>query len=479
MHNTALFRGWDARVRPLDGALSEMSNMSMSEFPLLRSRPLRTTLVSSNLTNSGGLIRKTMWMPAYGDMVDCLCIPNNNIMSFVYMNGSRVVRVDSSEGSLIRGSKQMVSMGTKLIIWPDKKFVDAYEPTKIKNLEDFTDNPIPDLNFICECGNRLWGCRYAYDPENEVIINELYASALGEPAEWQQFNGISTDSWTASVGADGRWTGAISYNGYPTFFKEHSIFRIYPSATGAHKVVEYPVPGVMDLASRSLCSLNGVLYYQGVDGVYAWDGGQPVKVSAAWGSKKFAGGVAGAIGNEYHLCAAPIPSTATGYENLVYHADTGLWSKEDNSRILAFAEMGGKLFYMDGTYNRLKCCDAAAYDSGKEIFFAWSVVSPPIYYGSLAAPAKAYNYPPQHIRPGKFIIRLNGQKGTECTLSVKYDLETSFTVIKSFVTKNTDGIYVFPITPKRCVRFWWKLAGSGQVCIEEVSFVEEQGTENL
>lgn len=89
----------------------------------------------------------------------------------------------------------------------------------------------PDMDFVCQCGNRLWGCRYGNDGEKN--INELYCCALGDFKNWNQYLGLSTDSWRASVGSDGVWTGAVNYLGSPVFFKENCIHRISVSSSGA------------------------------------------------------------------------------------------------------------------------------------------------------------------------------------------------------------------------------------------------------
>ena len=70
---------------------------------------------------------------------------------------------------------------------------------------------VPDVDFVCENENRLWGC----SSKN----HEIYSSKLGDPANWQSFEGISTDSYAVTVGSDGDFTGCVSHMGYVIFFK--------------------------------------------------------------------------------------------------------------------------------------------------------------------------------------------------------------------------------------------------------------------
>ncbi len=479
LHNTALFKGLDLRERCPDGAFRSLTNISTKNYPAFTAVAPCADFSTPVVGSPSAMIRKTFYYDVYGDTVDCLCVPLGSMMRYYYLDGDYLRTFNTTAGSLTGVPKQMVSMGARLVIFPDKKFIDSYSPTEIKSLGASAANPIPDLDYICECGNRIWGCRFSVDPVNGEVINELYACALGDPTKWNQYEGLSTDSWTASCGSDGRWTGAICYNGYPTFFKERSITRIYPSATGAHKVVEYPVPGVADMSADSLAIVNGVLYYLGTDGVYAWDGGQPVKVSAALGNRRYAIGKAGTAGGKYYLCAAPQPG-GQGYENLVYDTETGLWSASDKSRVLCSAEMDGKLFfiYVAPTGYRLACREAVANAAALEAF-PWAMESGPIYYGSLAGVNNAYKYPPAHLWVGgKFLFHVDAPAATTFTLSLKYDGDENWTDVGTF-TANADGIVEFPVTPRRCGSFRWKLSGTGEMILREVSFEEGEGSERL
>ena len=67
---------------------------------------------------------------------------------------------------------------------------------------------VPAMDFVIECGNRLWGCRYGWNRAGQVV-NEIYASKLGDFRNWSCFAGVSTDSYAVSLGADGPFTGEI------------------------------------------------------------------------------------------------------------------------------------------------------------------------------------------------------------------------------------------------------------------------------
>lgn len=74
---------------------------------------------------------------------------------------------------------------------------------------------VPEMDFVIESGNRLWGCRYGVT--DGKAVNEIYASKLGDFKNWNCYAGRSTDSYVATRGSDGPFTGAADYLGSPLF----------------------------------------------------------------------------------------------------------------------------------------------------------------------------------------------------------------------------------------------------------------------
>lgn len=150
---------------------------------------------------------------------------------------------------------------------------------------------MPEMDFVVEQGNRLWGCKYGI--VDGQAVNEIYACALGDFRNWNSFAGLSTDSYAAARGSDGPFTGAAACMGGVVFFKENCMERIYPAAGGGHQIVTVPCSGVRKGAERTVAVADGVVYYLGNDGVYAFDGSMPVCVSRALGQLEALGGGAG------------------------------------------------------------------------------------------------------------------------------------------------------------------------------------------
>ena len=91
---------------------------------------------------------------------------------------------------------------------------------------------VPDMDFVVECGNRLWGCKYGI--VDGRTVNAVYGSALGDFRNWNTFAGLSTDSYAADRGSDGPFTGTAAYLGTVLFFKENSMERLYIKIGRAH-----------------------------------------------------------------------------------------------------------------------------------------------------------------------------------------------------------------------------------------------------
>ena len=123
---------------------------------------------------------------------------------------------------------------------------------------------VPDLDFVTEQGNRVWGC--------SKKENTIYACRLGDPTNWYSYRGIAADSYAVSVGSDGTFTGAASCMGYVLFFKENCIHKLYGSKPSDYQLSSVRCRGVAANAAHSLCVLNETLYYLSPGGVMAWDG---------------------------------------------------------------------------------------------------------------------------------------------------------------------------------------------------------------
>lgn len=199
---------------------------------------------------------------------------------------------------------------------------------------------VPDLCCLCQCDNRLWGA------EGQTI----YASALGDPANFFVFEGLSTDSYAVAVGSPGEFTGCCAYSSNVLFFKEDCIHRVLGSYPAQYTVYSYTVPGVQAGSEKSLAILNETLFYKGRNGVYAYTGGVPELVSECFGARRFDAASGGTDGERYYLSMR-----GDGGEWGMYALDAkrGVWLREDGTRALGYAFLDSGLYYLDGDTGRL------------------------------------------------------------------------------------------------------------------------------
>lgn len=209
--------------------------------------------------------------------------------------------------------------------------------------------PPVDEDKLIEVNNRLWAC--------SSESNEIYASKQGDCENWQAYgDGISTDSFAATIGCEGSFTGIARQNDSVIFFKENWILKVYGNKPSNYAISKFNVLGVEKGSGKSLTWINGVLFYLSPLGVCRYSpGGQPVVISkSAFGNKKYRNGVGGRHRNKYYISAQ---NEDGEYELFVYDTETGMWHKEDNTQFLSAETYNNILYYIDGNTNMLMCAD--------------------------------------------------------------------------------------------------------------------------
>jgi hypothetical protein len=216
---------------------------------------------------------------------------------------------------------------------------------------------MPDMDFVIESQNRLWGCRYGasyqgmkYDAETGGLkkfygayVNEIYCCKLGDFKNWQSYQGIASDSYAVTVGTDGYFTGAVTHLGYPIFFKENYMHKIYGNYPANYQVQTTACRGVQKGCAESIATVNEVLYYEARSGVVGYDGSLPQEISSALGDEVYDKAVAGYLGNKYYIS---MRDAEGAYHLFVYDTKKAAWHREDNAEVLAFCNCKGNLYFI-------------------------------------------------------------------------------------------------------------------------------------
>ena len=323
--------------------------------------------------------------------------------------------------------------------------------------------PRKELLYGTEYNNRIWAC--------STDGHEIYASALGEWNAMARYTGISTDSYAVTIGSDGEFTGAVTYNGNPIFFKEKSMIKIAVSATGAHQVKEIPCPGVQKGSRYSLCVINNILYYKGVEGIYAYDGSMPVLVSPNL-TKRYFGAEAGALLDKYYISMADSVGT---YHMFVYDTTKGLWMREDNTHAISFCCAEDDLFFIELPQKEIRSVRGTVLPDG---------TGNPYVYEAYGKDSNDWNVTsgfvgfatPDHKYIGKLSIRLSLELGANVDFYIEYDSNGVWEHKFNIAGRGTRS-YTIPVIPHRCDHFRYRFVGKGDCKIFSISKTLEEGSD--
>lgn len=318
---------------------------------------------------------------------------------------------------------------------------------------------MPNMDFIIESGNRLWGCRYGVSANGETV-NEIYASKLGDFKNWNCFAGISTDSYAVTVGTDGQFTGAIEHLGYPLFFKEGCMHKVYGNYPANYQIQTTACRGVQKGCERSLAIVNEILYYKTRSGVCAYDGALPTEISAAFGDEFYYNAVAGAIGNKYYISMS---DTKEMWHLFAYDTRRGIWHREDDTQVLGFCACGGDLYYIDYADKQIKTVRGTGV--AETAVIKWSATTGIIGTDS---PDKKY--------VSRMDVRMSLQAGARVSFYAEYDSSGEWEYLFTM-----DGIklqtFAVPIRPKRCDHMRLRIVGYGEAKIYSICKNTERGSD--
>lgn len=476
-----------------DGSLSDSLNISSRRFPYFTTKRPRRKL---------------------DEYAHCTSMTSWN--GLVVVQSGRLIYRGQDVGSVSPGAKQFAMIHDRLVIWPDKKYLDTNMVTPtLKNLAasasgsgaTFTDKTItvtwpvnftnlfkindtieisgctteasnnkyakitaisakvltfqdntftacteagefsinrriPDLDYICESGSRLWGCSNAAET--------IYVSALDDPMNFYDFSGTADDSFQTEVSSEGDFTGCCTLGSAVLFFKENTIHKILGAYPAEYVLYSYAMEGVKAGCHKSIAAINETLFYMGVHGMYSYAGGTSSFLAPALGNHGYENAVAGTDGDNYYLSCEYEGETYF----FTYSIKSGIWVREDDTRVIDFARIGKDEY--------LLADDGNIYleDSGEESdSIPWSMTFNPFYEsvsGSYNSSSSIYG----HKRYSKIIMRTELPAGSWLKVEVREDNKPWKEVRKVAGQAKSLSRIVIPVG--RCDRFELRLSGTGQ-----------------
>lgn len=326
---------------------------------------------------------------------------------------------------------------------------------------------MPEMDFVIESGNRLWGCKYGI--VDGKTVNEIYASKLGDFRNWNCFMGISTDSYAASCGTDGQWTGAITHLGYPLFFKEDCLHKVYGTAPSSYQIQTTACRGVQKGSGKSLAIVNEVLYYKSRGGVCAYDGSLPTEISDAFGGVLYSDAVGGGHRNKYYLS---MKDSGGIWHLFVYDARLGVWHREDNTHANAWCSCRDEMYYIDAADGKIRTVLGSGQTETEKI--RWRAETG--LFVSVLSSAKYPDYAADKKYVGRLMLRMALDPGATMQAYVEYDSSGMWEQLWSMTGKSLQT-FTFPVRPRRCDHFRLRLVGQGGAKLYSLTKTLEKGSD--
>lgn len=396
-----------------------------------------------------------MWVSIATTYIKISVPPGTNIFKdFAVNDGVKISGIEDESLSDLNSTMIVWGKGDNYIIVTGilNRVITQETPITVKR-------QMPNLDFITESGNRLWGCHYGVAVNGEVV-NEIYASKLGDFKNWNCFAGISTDSYAATVGTDGQFTGAITHLGYPIFFKENYIHKVYGNYPANYQIQTTACRGVQKDCEKSLAIVNETLFYKSRSSVCAYDGSLPTEMSSALGEESYFNAVAGTLGNKYYISMA---DSNGEWHLFVYDTLRGMWHREDDTEASCFCNCRGDLYYIDRSDNQIKSVRGSGLLDTAPV--KWEAVTGVIGTDS---PDKKYI--------SRLDVRMKLDVGTRVTFYAEYDSSGGWEHLFTMTGESLKSFAV-PVRPKRCDHMRLKIVGHGDAKVYSICKTIEQGSD--
>ena len=394
-----------------------------------------------------------------------------NVYDAVTISGLEAVSTESARNKAqvqaLNGSKIVYYGGTNYIVVVgliNKTHSALKSGTTVR-----ADRKVPDLDYIVESNNRLWGCKYGM--VNGAVVNEIHASALGNFRNWERYLGNSQDSYTASVGSDGPFTGAVTLKGYPVFFKENCIHQIFGSTPSTFQIETTVCRGVQQGSWRSVVVVNEIAYYKSRQDVMMYDGSLPVSISEQLGDVFYSDARAGALGNKYYIS---MKDRSANWTLFTYDTENKVWYKEDGFKALGFGGVNDELFAICETDNKLWSMHGSV--GTQEADFNWMAEfgMQGMEYGYGNGRSRVRGDTSQARYLSRFNIRMYMDPEAEARLEIQYN-DTGVWHDKGLIKGDRTKSFLQPVIPIRCDHLRFRIRGKGTVKIYSISRILEVG----
>lgn len=473
---TDQFSGLDRRVRAAPGAVRAGMGLCAGALPALRPCPAAVKVRSLDAC--------TDLFTAHG--------------ALIWTSGGRLYVDGIDRGGVRETRHQMAVLGRRLVLFPEKKYLTLDEDGSLADMEartqgaaTFTErtieitgtegfragdgvtitgctrNPennktavvravedgalvfsegcflpggenivqvtrtVPDLDFVCEKDNRLWG----------VHGNAICCSALGDPLNWMAYEGLATDGFETEVGTDGAFTGIAAASSHVLCFKEDCVHKVYGAKPSNFQVQVSQIPGVAAGCERSIVNLGETVYWWARDGLMAYGGGIPDRLSAPLGEAPYTAVCAGADGHLLWLSGLREGQP----ETLAYDTEQAAFLPVDTRQAVQFAGQGGTLYLAEADA-LWKAGESRKDSKFQAVFGPFRQSAPAVLTG----------------------LTLLADCAGDCALTCELRTPGSAWQAAWAGEGLPEGRARIPVRPARGMQFWLRLTGRGDITLQAI-----------
>lgn len=456
--------------------LPDEALINTADDPISVTYPTRHELKGSlyeynqNQTRPTVAIFKRLYIDVAKDSAELSYYSEGNQIKIAYSYGGKTkyltARIKSiSEESYTRSGCVSINLDTSvyndtLYFYTEGRRMENFRVVCIKNAT--VSMKIPQMDFIVEHNNRLWGCSSA--------DHEIYCSKLGSAVEWGNYDGISTDAWAATVGSDGDFTGACVYANSVLFFKENCVHIVYGTKASNFTVSTIKLRGVQSGSGGSLCISDGLLYYKAPEGVFCFNGSAAHRIDSKLGGDITDTAVMTADGRYIVMAAA---------DGTVYFYDKryAAWYERRLSGVCSAHEINGRLYAVaKGNSGKLTVIRLVGTDSDakKQAENSFEAVSGDIGRGKVFNIYKKLRAAVRYSRKNNEVPELSlyvSGDGGEWKKAAEYNSAES----------KSEEITAAPIIPLRCktvrIKISGKTSGDAYAVLYGVYLDSEKGSE--
>lgn len=346
----------------------------------------------------------------------------------------------------IEGSEIEENNGTFIVREIDGDEMRFYEHTFTNGTDTGTNivfrRTVPDLEFVFECGNRIWGC----------YGQTLCASKIGDPFNFNVFDGLESDSWATSIGGGEDFAGGIEFQNYPTLLSGDALYKVFGSAPSNFELVKCSCTGLEPGSKDSLAIVNEMLFYLSRNGVCMYAGGLPTVINRSFGTERYRNAVAGSDGLKYYVS---MQDSEDVWHFFVYDTQRDQWHEEDNTQVYGFAYWNGTLHYVDAAIKKIQFTGNPrtwnGYITTEEEDFEWYAEFTDFTDDS-----------PNKKGISKIQIRADLDVGATCTVKLMIDSSGDWITPKDgTIEENGKRSYYLAIIPQRADHYRMRIEGRG------------------